>query len=59
LTTKTNHKIRKTEIKMRKYIEKSIITFANLIKDKGLFKAIQFVLYGDKKKVSLSETMWY
>jgi len=44
---------------MRKNIEKFVITFANLIKDKGLFKAIQFVLYGDKKKVSLSETTWY
>ena len=36
---------------MRNSIEKSVITFANLIKDKGLFKAIQYILFGNQKNI--------
>lgn len=44
--------------KMRTKIEKTVIKVANLLKEKGLFKTIQIILYGNNKNIAPKETKW-
>lgn len=40
----------------RKKIEKTVFETAKLLQDKGLYKTIQTILYGNKKNVAPKET---
>ena len=43
---------------MRNKIENSLIQLANSIKDKGLYKTIQYILYGNNKNVAPNCCKW-
>ena len=42
----------------RKKIEKTVFKIAKDLKDKGLYKTIQTILYGKNKNVAPIETHW-
>lgn len=42
----------------RKKIEKTVFKIANLLQNKGIFKTIQTILYGNSKNVAPLETHW-
>ena len=42
----------------RKKIEKTVFETANLLKDKGIFKTIQYILYGNNKNIAPSCCKW-
>jgi len=42
----------------RKKIEKTVFETANLLQNKGIYKTIQYLLYGNQKHIAPIETRW-
>lgn len=42
----------------RDKIEKKIDKLSNLLKNRGIFGTIQFILYGNKKNIAPKECKW-